>query len=204
MTHGFESRVMWGMLCLCLMVLVGCPSTQPSKFYVLTPISFPEQQGDIVSGHHALAIGIGPIEIPDYLDRPQIVKRRNSHELELAEFHKWGEPLKANISRVLTENLSGLLLTDYIYPFPWRESAGFSYQVLVRITRFDTSSEGEAILDARWEIRVHNEGDVLAIRRSHFQNLPSEQGYEGMVSAMSQNLEDFSRTIATTIQSLHR
>jgi len=34
--------------------------------------------------------------------------------------------------------------------------------------------------------------------------LPSEQGYEGMVSAMSQNLEDLSRAIATTIQSLHR
>jgi uncharacterized lipoprotein YmbA len=84
------------------------------------------------------------------------------------------------------------------------ESAAFSYQVLVRITRFDTSLEGEANLEVRWEIRVHNEGDVLVIHRFRFQNLPNEQGYEGMVSAMSQNLEDFSRTIATTIQSLHR
>jgi len=204
MTHRFESRVVWGMLCLCLILLVGCPSTQPSKFYVLSPISFPEQQGDILSGHPALAIGIGPIEIPDYLDRPQIVKRRSPHELELAEFHKWAEPLKGNISSVLAENLSGLLSTDHIYLFPWKGSVEFSYQVLVRITRFDTSPEGEAILDARWEIRAHHEKDVLAIRRSHFQTSERGQGYQRTVSAMNQNLEDLSRAIATAIQSLHR
>ena len=204
MIHRFGSRVVWGMLCLCLILLVGCPSTQPSRFYVLTPISFPAEQGDILSGHYALAIGIGPIEIPDYLDRPQIVRRRSPHELELAEFHKWAEPLKGNISSVLAENLSGLLSTDQIYLFPWKGSVKLTYQVLVRITRFDTSPEGDALLDALWEIRVHNERDVLAVRRSHFHALPSEQGYEGMVSAMSQNLEDLSRAIATTIQSLHR
>jgi len=154
-------------------------------------------------GNDALAIGVGPIAIPAYLDRPQIVKRSSSHELELAEFHKWGEPLKANISRVLAENLSGLLSTDQIYLFPWKRSAKFNYQVLVRIMRFDTSPEGDAILNARWEIRANNEKDVLATRRSHFRNPDSGQGYQGTVSALSQNLEDLSQLIATTIKSLH-
>lgn len=203
MTNRLESMVVWGIVCLCAILLVGCPSTQPSKFYVLTPLSAPEQKGNASLGREALAIGIGPIEIPDYLDRPQIVKRSSPHELELAEFHKWGEPLKANISRVLAENLSGLLSTDQIYLFPWKRSAQFNYQVLVRMTRFDTSPEGEAILNARWEIRANNEKDVLVIRRSHFRTPESGQGYQGTVSAMSQNLEDLSQVIATTIKSLH-
>jgi uncharacterized lipoprotein YmbA len=203
MTNRCEAIVVWGMVCLCATLLAGCPSTQPSKFYVLSPLSSPEQTGNASLGNNALAIGIGPIEIPAYLDRPQIVKRRSSHELELAEFHKWGEPLKANISRVLGENLSGLLLTDEIYLFPWKRSAPFHYQVLVRITRFDTSPEGDAILNARWEIRAYNERDVLAIRRSHFRTPESGQGYQSTVSAMSRNLDDLSQVIATTIKSLH-
>jgi len=203
MTNRWESMVVWGIVCLCAILLAGCPSTQPSKFYVLSPLSSPEQKGNASLGHDALAIGVGPIEIPAYLDRPQIVKRRSTHELELAEFHKWGEPLKANISRVLAENLSGLLSTDELYFFPWKRSAQFHYQVLVRITRFDTSPEGDAILNARWAIRANNERDVLAIRRSHFRNPDSGQGYQGTVSALSQNLEDLSQVIATTITSLH-
>ena len=203
MTNRWESMVVWGMGCLCTILLAGCPSTQPSKFYVLSPLSSPEQKSRASLEHDAIAIGIGPIEIPAYLDRPQIVTRSSPHELELAEFHKWGEPLKANISRVLAENISGLLSTDQIYLFPWKRSAQFNYQILVRITRFDTSPEGEAILNARWEIRANNEKDVLAIRRSHFRAPASGQGYQGAVSAMSQNLEDLSHVIATTITSLH-
>ena len=203
MTNRWKSMVVWGMVCFGAILLAGCPSTQPSKFYVLSPLSSPEQKSSASLGHEALAIGVGPIEIPAYLDRPQIVKRSSPHELELAEFHKWGEPLKANISRVLAENLSGLLSTDQIYLFPWKRSAQFNYQVLVRMTRFDTSPEGEAILNARWEIRANNEKDVLVIRRSHFRTPESGQGYQGTVSAMSQNLEDLSQVIATTIKSLH-
>jgi len=142
MTHRFESKFVWGMLCLCCMVLVGCPSTQPSKFYVLTPISFPEQQGDILSGPHALAIGIGPIEIPDYLDRPQSVKRRSLQELDLAEFHKWAEPLNENVSHVLAENLSALLSTDRIEEYPWRSSISVDYQVIVDVLQFDGTRGG--------------------------------------------------------------
>jgi uncharacterized lipoprotein YmbA len=161
--------VVWGMVCFGAILRAGCPSTQPSKFYVLSPLSSPEQKGRASLGHEALAIGVGPIEIPAYLDRP------------------------------LAENLSGLLSTDELYLFPWKRSAQFHYQVLVRLTRFDTSPEGDVILNARWEIRANNEKDVLAIRRSHFRTPESGQGYQGTVSTMSQNLEDLSQVIAPAL-----
>lgn len=78
------------------------------------------------------------------------------------------------ILQAFFENLSGLLGNDPIYHFPWKRSVEFSYQVLVRIPRFDTSSEGNALLDVRREIRGHKESDVFDIRQSRFQ--VSEKG----------------------------
>lgn len=204
MLNRATRNLFWGSLTICLLLLWGCASTQPSQFYILSPIPSSEKKPIGGVGDTALAIGVGPIELPGYLDRPHIVKRRNSHELQLGEFHKWAEPLKGNVTRVLAENLSVLLSTDQLYLFPWKRSAQFDYQVVVRITRFDTSPEGEAILNARWEIHGANETDVLVIRRSHFRTVVGGDGYQDTVAAMSQNLEDLSRDITTTIKSLNQ
>ena len=203
MMNRVTRNLIWVGVSLCLLLLWGCANTPPSKFYILTPIPSSEQKPRGGVGDAALAIGIGPIELPGYLDRPHIVKRSSSHELHLGEFHKWAEPLKGNVTRVLAENLSVLLSTDQLYLFPWKRSAHFDYQVLVRITRFDTSSEGEAILNARWEIRGNDEIDGLAIRRSHFRTIVGGARYQDTVAAMSKNLEDLSRALATTIKSLN-
>jgi len=34
-----------------------------------------------------LAIGVGPVEFPKFLDRPQIVTRKSQHRVEVSEFH---------------------------------------------------------------------------------------------------------------------
>jgi len=43
-------------------------------------------------------IGLGPIRLPELLDRPQIVIRTGSNRLQLAEDRRWAESLAENIS----------------------------------------------------------------------------------------------------------
>ena len=57
-------------------------------------------------------IGVGPITVPKYLDRPQIVTRSGRNQLALGEFDRWAEPLQDNVLRVLAENLAFLIPTD--------------------------------------------------------------------------------------------
>src|SRR5208283_2593522 len=99
-------------LLLLLVILTGCASSQPSKFYQLNPV---QNQGtsivDVPSSHNVV-IAVGPVGIPDYLDRPQIVTRSGKNELKLSEFDRWGGSLEADISRVLVENISSFLAGD--------------------------------------------------------------------------------------------
>ncbi len=187
-----------------LMSMGGCATTQPSKFYVLSPLeaSFPKTPTD--GSKTGLALGIGPIDLPPYLNRPQIIIRATRNELDLSEFHKWAEPLQDSIPRVLGENLSILLSTDRLAFFPWKGSRSIDYQVVVEILRFEATTNGQATLEARWQIREGNHRTVLVIKKSQFRSSAGDAGYEAIVSGLSDNLARLSRNIAKTIKTLKK
>ena len=55
----------------------------------------------------ARPIGVGPVTVPDYLDRPQIATRSSSSSLQFSEFDRWAEPLEKNLMRVLADQPLG-------------------------------------------------------------------------------------------------
>ena len=98
-------KPMAAVLAFSLMMLSGCARTQPSRFYILHPIASSELV--VIAPHtsEGMALEIGPIEIPEHLDRPQIVTRTGENEFQLNEFNQWVESLKYSISQILIENL---------------------------------------------------------------------------------------------------
>ena len=52
------------------------------------------------------AIGVGPIVIPGYLERPQLVTRDAKGELEIWSYHRWAESLDLGIAATLAEALA--------------------------------------------------------------------------------------------------
>jgi len=190
-------------LILVFLTLGGCgATTQPSKFYLLNSLASSEKAASNVPA--GMAIGIGPIHIPEYVDRPQIVTRMSENELKLAEFHKWAEPLKDNIPQVLADNLSVLMRTDQVTIYPWKRSTSIDYQVIIDITRFDTSSDAEAHLVARWQVFGHDTRKVLALKKSHLKASLQSSDYHSIVSALNQTLADLSRAITTSIGQVHK
>src|SRR5919109_1073251 len=104
-------------------LLIGGCASQPSRFYLLSapPSAEPVPLG--TSGGQGATIGVGPVTLPRYLDRPQIVTQTSPYELKLAEFDRWAEALDINFSRVLAENLSLLLPTARVVLAPWPRAA---------------------------------------------------------------------------------
>ena len=83
------------------------PRHAPTRFYLLptlTDVSSPAAMGE-----RALTIGVGPVTLPPYLDRPQIVTRASRAQLHLAELDQWAASLQDTVARVLAENLSLLM-----------------------------------------------------------------------------------------------
>lgn len=181
--------------------LAGCAPTKPTRFYVLD--SAAEQP--IAKSASNMAIGVGPITLPQYLDRPQIVTRVSGNQLELAEFDQWGGDIQDNITRTLATNLSSLLGTDRVSLFPSKNDAPIDYQIQVDVTAFEQAPNGESVLGAFWSVITPADGKVVLMRRSTFRTAApaaTGNGYDAAVAAMSQNLQSLSQDIAKAVSDL--
>jgi len=182
----------------------GCSlgrQSPPTRLYVLTalPETDESQRG---AGTAGVALAVGPVRLPEYVDRPQIVTGDSGNELQQAAFAQWAEPLATNFTRVLANNLSVLLETDRVAVFPWRGSVPIDYQVVVEVTQFLGALNGSVSLIALWRVLGKDGREVLVTRQSKFTEATGSQEYRALAAAMSRTVTSLSREIATAITAL--
>jgi uncharacterized protein len=181
---------------ICLMALGGCASTQPARFYVLSALPGGEIASPVAAAERDLTVGIGPVTLPKYLDRPQIVTYTSPYALNVAEFDRWAEPLQSTFVHVLPENLALLIPTASPVMFPWPGLTPIDYQVTVEVSHFSGQLGGESSLIAGWSLFSEERKEALMSWRSRFRAPAGAPGYEAMVATMSQTVADLSREIA--------
>ena len=183
------------------LALAGCSPLAPrpnyTKYFVLTPIS---DTASATPASSNLAIGLGPIDFPGYLDRTTVVTRSAPTKIDLSPTDRWGEPLDKNFTRVLSENLAQLLNTYRIEEYPWSHEARIDYQVAIQVENFETTTDGQSLLRARWIIKNGNGHDVYASETTA--NTPAGVGDTGISAALSSDLAILSRAIAEQLSTL--
>jgi len=185
-----------------LLVLSGClGSTPPTQFYLVPPLSAPDTPPPASAGRRDLTLGVGPVTIPPYLDRPQIVTRTSRAKLALADFDQWAGPLSDTIPRVLAENLSLLVPTERVILHPWPRTIDPDYQVTVDVQQFDRGPGNQVVLAARWSL-LDRDGKELVLRTSRINQAASGADYEATVTAMGQALDTLAQDIATTLRGM--
>jgi len=173
----------------------------PSRFFVLASLARTGQRVPDTAGTNPLFLGIGPIKFPGYFDRQQLVTRVSQNRFAVAENDRWAEPLEENFSRVLSQNLSILLQTDRIVPYPWLRSQQPTYQVQVEVLRFEPNAEQVVELWARWLI-LDDARKTIGLKESYLTQPIKDKSVETSVAAMSQAVSDLSKEIASAIDAL--
>ena len=189
---------------LSLLLLCGCGASRPPNYYILHSLQSEAPGAVKAATVNDLSIGVGPIKIPEYLDRPQMATRSTPNSLQFAEFDKWAESLEKDLTRVLTENLSVLLSTDRVVVFPWPGSMRVNFQVTVDLAKLDYTPDGKIVLIAGWSIFGDDGKKLLTMKRSRLTVPVQSTGFEAVAAAQSRAVEDMSREIASTIESLPR
>ena len=185
------------------LVAAGClggPSP-PTNFYMLSPLS-PSQSGTYPATAEArFLIGLEPIAIAEYLDRPEIVINLDNTVYQLAEFNQWAEPLSDNLTRVLEGNLTNLLRDDLIDVFLASDSSILpDYRLEVDVIRLDGNLGGQATLISQWALLEAEEDDLKLMRRSEYQEQAADNTYKELVLAKSRTIERLSRDIAAAVK----
>jgi len=197
-------------LAAAVMSLAGCGTDKPTRLYVLSATS----AQPATMSPQGIGIGVGPVTLPKYLDRPQIVMGVSANELSQANLDQWGGDLNDNITRVLATNLSNLLGTERVSLYPWQNRAPIDYQVTMDVTKFEQAADGSTVLSAFWSITNASDGSVLQMHQSTYRDAGAagEAGsqtttagarpYDAVVAAMSRDLGALSRDIAAAIVAL--
>ncbi len=206
MVHPIWYRVRLFLLGAGLVVGLGCVGgSAPSKFYTLSPLpATGEVKAPKETPSRTLAIGVGPIRLPQYLARKEIVIRTDANQIDLAEFDLWGGSLQDDFSRSLLENLSLLLADARVSLYLWPGMGAIDCRVGVDVIRFDGKRGGDVILIANWTIREGQGSKVILARNTRIQEPSGGQSYEAMVGGMSRALGRLSREIGEEIKALPR
>ncbi|HZW89211.1 MAG TPA: PqiC family protein [Myxococcaceae bacterium] len=187
------------LLCAMCVALTAClGSSRPARFYTLEPLQVRDGPSSTPTD---ATLTVGPVELPDYVDRPQIVTRTGANELVFAEFDRWGGSLDNQINNTLVATLRDRLAPQQIAVVPWRSaivSGGTSYRVRVSVSRFDGILGQSVVLQARWELTAQNGGKVesLGVREASVTEAIGGPEYDALAAAMQRALVRFGQQMA--------
>ncbi|MGB5457108.1 MAG: PqiC family protein [Gammaproteobacteria bacterium] len=183
-----------------IFALGACGTTPPSNFYTLEPVTERGTGPVSTEARSAVHIGVGPIQLAEYLNRNQMVTRTQRVRVNLSETHRWAEPLQVSFARILAENLSILVNTDKVSLHPSRNWPDIDYQVLVNVWQFDASKQGNVTLVANWSIRTNKGSNLLFMKKSVFSaDVGPAASYDEIAVALSKTVEMLSYEIAGVI-----
>lgn len=192
--------VLGGLVLITVTACMHLGTSTSTRFYLLESMGAAEviSTGKLETAQ--LSIGVGPVTIPAYLDRPQIVTRIDGHELLVNDFHQWAEPLEANITRVMAENLALSTGVQNIHPHPWARTAAIDIEAAMDVLRFDADADGQVTLSVVWRI-VDSEMHRQLIEKRAMITPPSNgTDTAHVVEAMSAALSGLSQEITAALR----
>ncbi len=134
-----------------VLVLAGCGGA-PARidYFALTA----PPATTVAPQANALSVHIGPVSVPDGVDRPQLVVRGAGNEVSIHDNERWAEPLKEAIPRVIADSLAAELGTPRVMTSRQSSSLDFDYRVAIDVQHFDSSLTEGASEDVIWTIRT--------------------------------------------------
>ena len=190
----------WGIVAAAVLLNACARDSKQVQFYRLNANSTVVNVPSMVNGTQGSVVGLGPIRIPEYLNRPQMIVAITDNQYQLSEDHRWAERLDQNISLALFQALPRQLGTDRIVRYPWSQRQVVDYQVGIDILEFNVDARGQSRLVAQWFIKRKDKPAID--KRSEYQFPASSTDYEAMVKAQSHCLAKLGEEVAETIRQL--
>lgn len=186
-------------------ILAGCnplaPQPDPTRYYVLTPAGGPGQSV-IANASSTVTIGLGPVNLPDYLDQQWMVSRGQGNRLYVSSHDQWGEPLRDSFKDVLKQDLALDLSEDQIIDYPWYRTTAVDRQITVDLIDFAfNSSANAAEIRANWNVINARTGNLES--RGQFvasQTAASGASAEERAAALSKLVNQLAQTLAQQVR----
>ena len=184
---------------LTFLILSCTKNSKPVEYYMLDA-SVGIDNNQTLKGDEGPMIGLGPIRLPEYLDRFQMVVAVSENKYKLIDGHRWAEKLDQNISLALFKTLPAQLGTDRMIRYPWPQRPGVDFQVKIDILELNIDQDGRSQLVAQWLIKSKDK--TILNKRSTFTAQASTTDIDKMVQAQSECLTKLGQEVAVNLRPL--
>ncbi len=186
-----------------LVALAGCSTSPPAQFYTLTPEAFVSSDA-VVSESFPQSIAVGPVALPEVVNRPQFVVRDGPNRVIVLETRRWAGPLKSGIAEAvagyLSRDLNGARVT------PMTQSAAFDakFDVALDVQRFEMIVGQAAVIEVVWTIKRRDGSGQPILGRSNARQDATARGtvgdpYDALVAAQVRALASVAHDIAARL-----
>jgi hypothetical protein len=180
-----------------LFAVAGCglllAKPDPTRFYVLAAVA------DATTPPSGLTVGLGPIVLPPYLQRPEMATRVGANEVRFREFDRWAGSLPTQVGTVLGEDLRRVLGADRVVLFPWYSGTTLDLVVELQVFRFEPDQDGLVHLLGHWRLRDAAHAKDLGSADVDLSEKMASVDPDGEVAALSRALAQLARQIAGAV-----
>lgn len=178
-----------------LLGLAGCGSSEPTRFYLLSPE--PTAAAQPVAGP---VVFVDQATIAPYLDRAQIVSRVAPDQVAFSDVRTWAEPVTSMITRYLVDELGMRFGPDRVLETPARRDLTPDLRLTLDVQRFDGDQAGLMVLDARWTLLAGPDERFVATGRERIAEPAADPAsWDARVAALGLALRTFAERLGQVI-----
>lgn len=185
------------LLLVAALALSGCGTSPPVQLYQLRadPPGVTSAPPAVASATWAL----GPVLLPEYLDRDAIVRSSGQATLTTNPTERWAESLRDAVPRLLQQDLARLRGSDSVWRMPLPPGMTAERQLRVEIQRLDADSAGrKVVLQARWTLIDPNGAGKPTVAERRIEVMATGIDTDALVSAHRSALWQLAQAIAAT------
>lgn len=199
-----NSLVFQSVVFCALLFSSGCfsvPNSPSPRFHMLSSVD-KEKVSQKFNIPSYIIIETGPVKIPDYQNRPQMVTLNKDKTLNFAQFDRWGEALDSAMARLINESLTAMLPGATFQMFPCNFNIPLKYQLIVDVLQLESELDKEVFFSAQWSIIDVETKKMAYSKRSEFRQPIDPHNYAGMADALSAVCVSLSREVAQEFEAL--
>jgi uncharacterized lipoprotein YmbA len=188
--HSFVLVVLFG--------LAACGSNPVEEHYYSLVLAADDVMAPVSSDETNAQLIVGPVQLPEYLERRGIAMQIGANQIQTANHHFWAEPLEEAISKVLVRDIANLASGVTVDRDAGRWTDAGDCRLRIEFDKFHATDRSRVVSSGRFWVSssdsdVKQEFDVT--------ETISADGHAYAVAALRASLRTLATQISNTIDS---
>lgn len=186
------------LLIIILTGLSACGSNPVDDHYYSLVLAADDVTAPVNNDETNAHLIIGPVLLPDYLDRRGLAMQIGANQVQTANHHFWAEPLEEAISKVLVRDIANNVSSVTVDRDAGRWTDGGDCRLRIEFDKFHATDRSRVVSSGRFWVassdsEVKHEFDLT--------EMISADGYSHSVTALRKSLSTLATQISGTIDS---